>query len=202
MNVTIIAPDNTVLVNGKPHTVDCSGLASLNVHAVQWSGTTGWVEYVVATDGTKPPNLTITDISPYQPYIDAWAAIDTAQRPLPPPPTTSDLIAYANRKQWSKATGGYTATINGAQVTISTTMESLSLITGKAARFQQANPPTSVQWRTGPTTFVTITEADFMALAVNIADFVQSTFDKLATLVVAINGGTNTRTAQIDEQFT
>jgi hypothetical protein len=199
--VTIIVPDNIVLVGGKPHTVDCSTLVAENIHAVQWDGSAGWVEYAMV-NGEKTPNAAITGISPYQSYIDAWTAVENYVPPPPPSPTTSDLIAYANRRQWQKATSGYTATINGSQVTIPTTSESMSLITGKVARFQQANPPASVQWQTGATTFITIAEADFMTLAVSIADFIQSTFDKLATVIASIQGGTITTTAQIDQQFT
>ena len=57
--LTIIKPDNNIAEDGVWRTVDCSGLAS-NVHAVQWDGSAGWIEY---NDGTV--NETIDSISAY-----------------------------------------------------------------------------------------------------------------------------------------
>ncbi|MGC2776501.1 MAG: hypothetical protein WA418_12810, partial [Bradyrhizobium sp.] len=112
-----------------------------------------------------------------------------------------DLASYANLLQWKKAQGGCAVTVAGAQVTIATTTESLSLITSKAARLQQPNPPATVQWQTGPSTFVTIAAADFLALAVAVADFVQSTFDVLATVLSGIVSGQVTLFSQVDTAF-
>lgn len=73
MRLTIVVDDNAVLVEGQPERVDCSSLLPQNIHAVQWYGTFGEIEY--ATDlqtGDRKPNEKITDISPFQPLIDAW----------------------------------------------------------------------------------------------------------------------------------
>jgi hypothetical protein len=112
-----------------------------------------------------------------------------------------DLGTYANVKQWTKAQGGYMATVAGAQVPIATTTESLALISGKAARLQQANPPATVQWQTGPASFVTIAAADFLTMAVAVTDFVQSTFDTLATVLAGIASGQITMFSQVDAAF-
>jgi len=66
--VTIVKPDNKVIVDGVDRIVDCSGQAA-NLHAVQWDGSAGEVEY---NDGT--PNAIIDSISAYQSLIDAHAA--------------------------------------------------------------------------------------------------------------------------------
>jgi hypothetical protein len=199
MKVTIVVPDNIVLVNGKAHTIDCSAFVA--VHAVQWDGDAGEVEYA-DVEGAKIPNQLISDISPYQSLIDAWQAVEDYVPPPPSPPTMTDLIIYANRAQWAKATGGYATTVNGIECRIPTSTESLSLINGKFVRLQQPNPPTSIAWQVGPTTFVDIPVADFTTLAVAIADFVQTTFDKLRNEVLpAIEAGTITTTAQIDTVF-
>ena len=66
--VTIIKEDNIVIVDGVGRTVDCSG-ESANLHAVQWDGSSGEVEY---KDNT--PNATIDTISAYQSLIDAHTA--------------------------------------------------------------------------------------------------------------------------------
>ena len=66
--VTIVKSDNKVIVDGVDRTVDCSGQAA-NLHAVQWDGSAGEVEY---NDGT--PNAIIDSISTYQSLIDAHTA--------------------------------------------------------------------------------------------------------------------------------
>jgi len=66
--VTIVKPDNKVIVDGVDRTVDCSGEAA-NLHAVQWDGSSGEVEY---NDGS--PNAIIDSISAYQSLIDAHTA--------------------------------------------------------------------------------------------------------------------------------
>ena len=79
MRVTIIADDGKVGVDGVFRTVDLSTLHP-NIHAVQWGGTVGHIEH---KDGSA--NETITDISPFQSFIDAWTAA------APPPPTLAEL---------------------------------------------------------------------------------------------------------------
>jgi hypothetical protein len=113
------------------------------------------------------------------------------------PLTQAQLLAYANAKQWALATGGYTITVNSAPLIFPSDVVSMGLITGKAARLAQPNPPASFEWQT-PTGFVTIAAADFIAVATQIADFVQSTFNALAVAFAAIEAGTITTTAEID----
>lgn len=66
--ITIVKDDNIVIVDGVERTVDCTGQAA-NLHAVQWNGSAGEVEY---NDGT--PNAVIDSISAYQSLIDAHTA--------------------------------------------------------------------------------------------------------------------------------
>lgn len=95
MRVTIVVDDNTVLVDGKAQTVDCSPLVAEGKHAVQWHDTYGEIEFSTSFDHelaapTRPPNEIITDFSPYQSYVDAWEIENAKQddlieaaRPLP-----------------------------------------------------------------------------------------------------------------------
>lgn len=76
MRVTIIKDDNTVIVDGERHTVDCTDL-SADFHALQWDGTRGEVEHRATrcdhcNTRSKKGNVDITDLSPYQKYVDAW----------------------------------------------------------------------------------------------------------------------------------
>lgn len=111
------------------------------------------------------------------------------------------LPTYANVVQWAKATAGYATTISGQQVIFPTTADSFAFISGKVQRLQQPDPPTSIIWQTGPFTFVDIPAADFTALATSIADFLQGTFDTLASVMSQIGAGTITSRAQVDAAF-
>ena len=81
MRVIIIAEDSRVSVEGQSEIVDLSTLDE-EIHVVQWYGTVGEVEYkndYVAN--TKKMNDRITDLTPYQKFVDAWTV--EAQKPLP-----------------------------------------------------------------------------------------------------------------------
>ena len=79
MRVTIIADDGKVGVDRVFRTVDLAALDP-NIHAIQWDGAKGHVEYK-----DRSPETVLTDISPYQSFVDAWAAA------APPPPTFAEL---------------------------------------------------------------------------------------------------------------
>ena len=67
--LTIIKDDSFVKVDGVGlESIDCSSLAT-NIHAIQFDGTNGHVEY---NDGTS--NLAITAISDYSAITDLWTS--------------------------------------------------------------------------------------------------------------------------------
>lgn len=79
--ITIVRSDNTVIVDGERHTVDCSSLPPM-FHALQWDGARGEVEYahsvcIACGQNHKAPNRTITslaDVPEAAPLLDAWKA--------------------------------------------------------------------------------------------------------------------------------
>lgn len=71
MQVTIVADDGVVIVNGQLLPVDLSQLDA-DVHAVQWTGSTGWIEFKPDADGNRKLNEKFTDIARIQTFIDAW----------------------------------------------------------------------------------------------------------------------------------
>lgn len=78
MRLTIIKDDDKVIVDGQLFTVDCSGLPA-DFHALQWDGQHGEVEYAATRcehcgARSKKGNAILTDVSAYQPYVDAWNA--------------------------------------------------------------------------------------------------------------------------------
>jgi hypothetical protein len=78
MRVTIIADDAAVYVDGLAlWPIDLTGLSS-DIHAVQWYDTWGEVEYRSDANGERQQNARITDLSPYQVFIDRHAVVKAA----------------------------------------------------------------------------------------------------------------------------
>lgn len=116
--------------------------------------------------------------------------------------TTDELVAYANAKQWAVATGGRAIVVNGAPIAFATTMDSMELMSGKVQRLDQPEPPATVNWQTGPTSFTSIDAATFKSIATELAEFFQATFDALPGIFAGISAGTITTKAQIDAVLT
>ena len=79
MRVTIIPEDGFVSVDGEGYIgLDLSFMDS-DIHALQWYEIEGEIERADAR-GRIVANETITDLTPYQPALDAWqAAKDAAE---------------------------------------------------------------------------------------------------------------------------
>lgn len=72
MRFVFIAADNMVEIDGVAHNSD-SFSADANIHAIQWYGANGEVEYKDST-----PNKEITDLSDFQYLIDHHAEVHQA----------------------------------------------------------------------------------------------------------------------------
>lgn len=77
MRLTIIADDGAVGIDGEFFSqLDLSQLDA-SIHAVQWYGEHGEVEYKTRFENgalVKPANVLITDVALYQFAVDAWDA--------------------------------------------------------------------------------------------------------------------------------
>jgi len=84
---TIVPADNMVIIDGEAHVVDCAAVDP-KIHAIQWSGTAGWIEFVDADpyDGQCDPHRPLTDFAPWQHLIDDWTAAKAAAATPPPAP--------------------------------------------------------------------------------------------------------------------
>ena len=71
--ISMTRADDAMTVDGNGQSVDLSSLSS-DVHAIQWDGSTGHIEY---NDGRL--NETIDSIDDYQSYIDAHASAKAAE---------------------------------------------------------------------------------------------------------------------------
>jgi hypothetical protein len=97
MRVTIIVDDNFVSVDGVSYNdLDLSVLPQ-NVHAVQWYGERGEVEFKVDASGHKQHNEVITTLDDFQTVLDVWqTAHDLANAPKPAP-TDAELLRDCER---------------------------------------------------------------------------------------------------------
>lgn len=77
MKLTIIVDDSSVGVDGEfLSPINLSRLGGA-IHAVQWYGSYGEVEYKPRLENNvlvKPANVVITDVTPYSFAVDAWHA--------------------------------------------------------------------------------------------------------------------------------
>jgi len=92
--ITLFPLDGDASINGKlAQNVDFSGIDP-TIHCVQWYDTSGWVEYDAdLVTGSKPPNLEISSIAPYQAYVNsAQVIIDAYLNPLIVYSTQNDLL--------------------------------------------------------------------------------------------------------------
>jgi hypothetical protein len=99
MKLTIVADDQSIGINGEFFSPFNLSQLNPSIHAVQWYGEYGEVEYkTVFTNGapTKPQNQIITDIAPFQFAVDAWnakkAEIDAAVQSELEQPTQADSL--------------------------------------------------------------------------------------------------------------
>jgi len=89
MRLTIIPGSNLVAIDDRHlNCIDCSAMDP-TIHAVQWNGTKGHVEYKTDYNGDRLPNRTIEDLSEFQSLIDAFQA--EAAKPPPPQSVARDL---------------------------------------------------------------------------------------------------------------
>lgn len=91
MHVTIIRPDGFVSIDGVGYSnLDLSSIAP-SIHAVQFNGAFGWIEFVETEDFIKPDNQQITSIAQFEAAITAWASANAAAHKPPPPPTPEQI---------------------------------------------------------------------------------------------------------------
>jgi hypothetical protein len=93
MRVSIIPTDGVVVVEGQAEAVDCSAVAA-DVHAVQWYGALGEVEFIYVPGEQFRCNEVITDFAPYQSIVDLW--VTEAKKPAPPTFSATPIAGVSN----------------------------------------------------------------------------------------------------------
>lgn len=93
MRFTFIPADRIVIVDGVArHLPDIT--APDGIHAVQWYGEAGEVEFSTTAKGEKPPNERITSVADWRYALEAWKAWTPPPDPpySPPPPLTGPSL--------------------------------------------------------------------------------------------------------------
>lgn len=71
---TLIADDRTVYVDGDPRVLDADAVIPENIHAIQWYGTWGEIEFKPDDRGNKPENERFFDPARFQEWFDGHVA--------------------------------------------------------------------------------------------------------------------------------
>lgn len=81
MKLTILLDDSAVYKDGVAYAgLSLSGVPD-NVHAIQWDGAAGWIEFKTESQFRRPPNENITELPTWaNDAIVAWEAADYAAK--------------------------------------------------------------------------------------------------------------------------
>jgi hypothetical protein len=158
MNVTIIPPDKVIIIDGAPLIFDYS--APAGIHAIQWHGTDGDIEY---TDGS---HKAIADIADIQAYIETYSA--EAQRIYDlehPAYTAEERLSMAKDAKVAEINAARTAAVDGGVKygghTWDSDSDSRNNLTGLVAGLQAGVPlPGGFVWRAADNNDVALTAAE------------------------------------------
>lgn len=157
-------------------------------------------EIIALPDGVAPeqalPSSLATDCYPCSENVgQGWTFLGGIFAvPVPVAPSTAVLTAYAATKRYSLETGGYV--FNGHP--ISTDRDSQSKIGNVALAANIIGSFFSTDWKCSDGTFVTMGQAEAIAMATAVMTFISACFDTEATVASAIAAGTISTIAQID----
>jgi hypothetical protein len=88
MRVSIVTDDDLIVVDGEPRKVDLGALRGEGVHAIQWYGDEGEIEWK-GDHKHREPNLAIFNTDRFQYYIDRWLVAETLNK-LPVVPSNDN----------------------------------------------------------------------------------------------------------------
>lgn len=159
-----------------------------------WTGATDQI-----ADTAGIPSGWVAAVAPSPPGGKVARMVEGAWLFVSPPLLSAvDLAAYAGRKRWETEISGIL--FDGHP--IPTDDRAKALISG-AYQKARADAAATKRWQisAAPIVFVTLSNAQLIALGLAAETFVQSTFDTLDTVAAGIAGGTITTTAAIDIAF-
>lgn len=81
--ITIVVPDNTIVIDGKAHQVDCSAIDG-GIEVIQWHGRRGEVQFA-QQEASFRLNTSFDTMEPFADEIAAWDAAEAAEQNPPDP---------------------------------------------------------------------------------------------------------------------
>lgn len=192
MRVTIIPSDKAVIIDGVGVLVEDVTQIAERIHAVQWDGTKGHIEYVQHED-YYTPNVEINNLDAYEPYIQQ--ALDTIANPPAVPELPLPMLAYKIRQQIA-FTQAKTADF-GVQYSDPV---SIGMINSLVALFDKELLTGEVNYK-GPNGFISLNKDEMLALAGQVAAHVQKAFNAEKEVLERIQMGTITTKEQVQAAF-
>lgn len=98
MKVTIVRPDGFVSIDGVAYSGLDMASVDQSIHALQWSGEAGEVEFVNDEQGHKPANVFIDSLDDFQGAIAVWQVKDNEKNAPPTPPTEEELVSSCEQE--------------------------------------------------------------------------------------------------------
>lgn len=102
--VTIVVPDNTIVIDGKAHQVDCSAIDG-GVQVIQWHGARGGEIEFIQQDESFRLNTSFDTVEPFAAEIAAWDAAEQAEQNPPTPDPVPELTDEEKLDRLFKAFG-------------------------------------------------------------------------------------------------
>ncbi len=183
MQVTIIPSDHCVIVDGLGLSIDLTGFSALTgVHAVQWQGQQGEIEYNVGKG-----NVVTDSLAPYESIL---AAYDKALAALQLPPSLAE-----RQESLRQTANAYRDTNIGAGVVFDnnrfdTTSDSIRNINGAATMAmvaQSQGVPFSIDWTVTDNSQVTLNGEQVLALGVAVGQLVDQHYNRCRQVKNHIN---------------
>lgn len=162
------------------------------------------VNVITVEDAAEAPDGQIWVSTETGSIGDVWDGGDFSPPvlPEPEPPSPTDLVTRAERKQDEVANGGIEVEVSSGTADVASNEKGRGLVTGKVNLYQLAvaagqTPPPS-KWVNNDGSSIMITMQDAITIGVALGTFIQETYDVLGEALAGIGDGSITTYAEID----
>lgn len=172
MFVTIIPDDSLVTVDGRTFTsINMAGFE--NIHAVQWYGDRGEVEFK-AVGGVRPANALITSLDPFNGLVQQWSALRDAADAPPTLEQLKEIKRSEIRKDRDISIAGGVVFNN---VAFDSDQRSRDNLTGAVAAFTAGVPlPANFVWRSADNQNIPMDMPSLVGLAATVVSHVNTQY--------------------------
>lgn len=192
MKISIIPSDRMIVMDGMAFVIPALSQIDQSIHAIQWDGAKGHIEYVQHED-YYVGNATIDTLAPYQQYIDMAVAY-MADPPVDP---VIPLTVYLAAMRRNTAFGLAQTADFGVQYS---DQGSIGMITTLVTMFDKNMLTGKVNYK-GPTGYVSLDKDELLLLGGQVGAHVQKAFNAEKTILEEITMGTVTTHEQVTDRF-